>query len=112
MGFDCFAYCSKLDDVTCEIETPISGDFFREVYIDKATLKVPEASLVSYRATSPWSGFGTILPISLSGINDVNANKEATIDAIYDIDGKISTPTSRGIKIVRMSDGTTKKVLK
>ncbi|MDO5771376.1 MAG: hypothetical protein Q4Q28_04460 [Bacteroidales bacterium] len=80
--------------------------------IENATLYVPEASLESYRVTSPWSDFGTIKPISPSGIDDINASKEATIDAIYDLDGKVSSTTSRGIKIVRMSDGTTKKVLR
>ena len=107
-----FANCEQLKEVTCEIETPISGTFFTQVPLDLATLYVPDASLESYRGTSPWSGFGTIEPISPSGIDDINASKEATIDAIYDLDGKISSTTSRGIKIVRMSDGTTKKVLR
>ena len=102
----------QLRSVTCEIETPISGDMFNSSPIENATLYVPDASLESYRGTSPWSGFGTIEPISPSGIDDINASKEATIDAIYDLDGKISSTTSRGIKIVSMSDGTTKKVLR
>lgn len=98
--------------MTCKIETPISGTFFTQVPLDLATLCVPEASLESYRVTSPWSGFGTIEPITPTGIDDINASKEATIEVIYDLDGKISSTTSRGIKIVRMSNGTTRKVLK
>ena len=71
-----------------------------------------EASLDAYQTTSPWSGFGTILPITSTGINYNTANKEVTIDAVYDLDGKRSNGTSRGLNIVRMSDGTTRKVMK
>ena len=104
--------CSSLKTVTCEIATPINGDFFPETPIDQATLYVPEASLEAYKTTSPWSGFGTILPITSTGINYNTANKEVTIDAVYDLDGKRSNGTSRGLNIIRMSDGTTRKVMK
>ena len=98
--------------MTCEIETPINGDFFVFTPIDQATLYVMEASLDAYQTTSPWSGFGTIQPITSTGINYNTANKEVTIDAVYDLDGKRSNGTSRGLNIIRMSDGTTRKVMK
>ena len=110
LGDDCFAYCYEISEVTCKIATPISGNFFSDVPINQATLKVPETSLEAYRTTEPWSGFGTIEAFSTSGINNNYINREVTIDAVYDLDGKISSTTSRGIKIVRMSDGTTRKV--
>ena len=98
--------------MTCEIETPIYGDFFGYIPINQATLYVHEASLEAYKTTTPWSGFGTILPITSTGINYNTANKEVTIDAVYDLDGKRSNGTSRGMNIIRMSDGTTRKVMK
>ena len=98
--------------MTCEIKKPISGDFFGYTPIDQATIYVPEASLEAYKTTSPWSGFGTILPITSVGINYNTANKEVMIDAVYDLDGKRSNGTSRGLNIIRMSDGTTRKVMK
>ena len=97
--------------MTCEIATPIKDDFFPGTPIDQATLYVLEASLDAYRTTSPWSGFGTILPITSTGINYNTANKEVTIDAVYDLDGKRSNGY-RGLNIIRMSDGTTRKVMK
>ncbi|MDO4159812.1 MAG: hypothetical protein Q4D41_05105 [Prevotellaceae bacterium] len=46
-----------------------------------------------------------------TGINTVSDNKEVKEVARYTIDGaKISTPT-KGLNIVKMSDGTTKKVI-
>ena len=96
--------------MTCEIETPINGNFFAST-IYKATLYVPEASLEAYKTTSPWRRFGTILPITSTGINYNTANKEVTIDAVYDLDGK-SSNGYRGLNIIRISDGTTRKVMK
>ena len=90
----------------------IKGDFFLDTPINQATLYVPEASLESYKTTYPWSGFGTILPITATGINHITANKAANIDAIYNLDGKRSNGTNRGLNIIRMTDGTTKKVMK
>ena len=98
--------------MTCEIATPIKDDFFPGTPIDQATLYVLEASLDAYRTKWPWSGFGAILPITSNGINYNTANKEVTIDAVYDLDGKRSNGTSRGLNIIRMSDGTTRKVMK
>ena len=112
LGDYCFRDCSSLKTVTCEIKTPINGYFFYETPIYHATLYVPDASLDAYRTTSPWRGFGKILPITSTGINYNTANKEVTIDAVYDLDGKRSNGTSRGLNIIRMSDGTTRKVMK
>ena len=98
--------------MTCEIPTAIEGAFFSGTPIYDATLCVPESSLDSYKATSPWSSFGTILPISSDGIGEIATDGEAGIDAIYNLEGKRCNGTDRGLSIIRMSDGTTRKVLK
>ena len=98
--------------MTCEIPTAIEGNFFSSTPIGQATLYVPESSLLSYQSTSPWSSFGTILPISTTGIGEIATDGDACIDAIYDIGGKRGNGISRGLNIIRMSDGTTRKVLK
>ena len=69
IGYDCFENCTSLNTVTCEIPVAIGGDFFDDVPIDKATLYVPKASLASYKATAPWSGFGTIEAIAGKVVN-------------------------------------------
>ena len=35
-----------------------------------------------------------------------------TVEAVYDLEGKRNNNMSRGVNILRMSDGTTRKVLK
>ena len=98
--------------MTCEIPTAIEGEFFSDTPIEQATLYVPESSLDSYKATSPWCYFGEILPISPDGIGEIATDGEAGIDAIYNLEGKRCNGTNRGLNIIRMSDGTTRKVLK
>ena len=39
-------------------------DVFYNSYAEYINLHVPEASLNAYKTTSPWSGFGTITPMS------------------------------------------------
>ena len=98
--------------MTCEIPTAIEGSFFPFTPIDQATLYVPEASLESYRTTADWNGFGIILPISSSGIENNTIVKSDAIGAIYDLDGKRSNGARRGLHIMRMTDGTIKKVMR
>ena len=97
----------------CEILTAIERyTLFDFSPIYEATLYVPEASLESYKTTYPWSAFGTILPITSTGIENNTIGESATLDAIYDLNGRQSNGTGRGMKIVRMTDGTTRKVMK
>lgn len=111
LGNDCFMNCPSLTKVICEIPTAINkSSLFRATPIEEATLYVPKASLASYKTTSPWSDFGAILPISGAGIESITVD-EPTIEAIYNLEGKRMNNMSRGLNILRMSDGTTKKVL-
>ena len=60
--YEAFAQCSNLEDVYCYAEkiSYISGDIFKDSYIEYATLHVPSSALSYYQTTAPWSGFGTI----------------------------------------------------
>ncbi|WP_051617644.1 BspA family leucine-rich repeat surface protein [Prevotella sp. HUN102] len=49
---------------------------------------------------------------SATGISATTASMDATIKAVYSTDGKLQTELQRGLNIVRMSDGTTRKVIK
>ena len=112
LGGGCFNRCKSIKTMTCEIPTAKKGYFFSDTPIEQATLYVPESSLDSYKATSPWSSFGTIQPISTTGIGEIATEGDACIDAIYNLEGKRGNGISRGLNIIRMSDGTTRKVLK
>ena len=113
LGYHCFEECSSLKTVTCEIPAPIGDNsIFTNAPINEATLYVPEASLNSYKTTSPWSGFGTILAIKSSGIETNTVGTSATVDAIYNLEGKRNDGIRSGMNILRMSNGTTRKIMK
>ena len=63
IGEKAFADCAELTDVYCYAENvPSTGsDAFVDSYIEYVTLHVPAASVEQYKATAPWSNFGTIV---------------------------------------------------
>ena len=76
---------------------------------------MPAASLETYRNAVSWNNFGSIVALTdedpkPTGIKNVRSN-EITEKRYYSIDGKQTTIPQRGLNIIRMSDGTTKKVI-
>ena len=65
IGNNAFSSCDGLTSVTCEAtEVPSTGSYvFNNVSQSSATLYVPTSALESYKATSPWSGFGSIVAL-------------------------------------------------
>ena len=65
IGNYAFSGCSGLTDVCCYAEDvpTTSNNAFNVSPISTATLHVPAASISAYKATEPWSGFGTIKAI-------------------------------------------------
>ena len=117
LGEVCFQSCSSLKTMKCEIPTPIKSSsayfgFFYNTPIGQAKLYVPKGSLAAYRTTSPWSGFGTILPLESSGIESRTIGTVADVEAVYGLDGKRCEGMKSGMNIIRMSNGTTRKIVK
>ena len=65
IGDYAFDGCDDLTDVYCYAENVPSTEYnvFNNSDIRKATLHVPAASIEQYKATAPWSDFGTIVAI-------------------------------------------------
>ena len=70
IGDAAFHSCSNLKHVYCYAENvpstgyyPWEDNIFENINIQSATLHVPESALEAYSTTSPWSGFGNIVPL-------------------------------------------------
>ena len=103
IGEGAFRGCSSLTDVYCYAEEiPYTATkAFHESNIENTTLHVPASALDSYRATAPWSEFGTIVALT----DEEMGVEQFTIDnariTIYDLRGRrVATPTKDGIYIV------------
>lgn len=72
-------------------------------------LYVPEGTKGAYSEADVWKDF-IIEGTTATGINGAHAD-EATETARYDIIGQKLLRPASGINIIRMSDGTTRKVL-
>jgi hypothetical protein len=80
IGHQAFSYCSSLKDVWCYAENvpTTKSAAFDYSPIASATLHVPAGSVNSYKTTSPWSKFGTIVAI-----------QKTTYTLTYIVDGEV-----------------------
>lgn len=116
---EAFMKCQSIKDLYCYAEqVPETNNplIFAESNIRNATLHVPASSLEAYRNAEQWKDFGSIVALTDEDpkpTTDINTPPIMQMPAIverYSIDGKrISSPQS-GLNIIRMSNGTTKKV--
>lgn len=117
IGEQTFRLCSSLADVYAYTEqVPQSHRFaFSGSNYKHATLHVPATSLEAYKNAERWKDFGSIVALTdndpkPSGIQAIN-NGVMTAKRYYSIDGKQIAMPQRGLNIIKMNDGTTKKVM-
>lgn len=78
---------------------------------EQVVLHVHPESLEAYREHPIWSKFSAIEGDIISGISGIIADPEARIVDIYDLQGHRLPALAPGLNIVRMSDGTIRKLL-
>ncbi|MBP3745151.1 MAG: leucine-rich repeat domain-containing protein [Prevotella sp.] len=115
IGNFAFSGCS-LTELVCYAETPPFCDYIilEGVNISLCTLKVPKGSKDAYRQADGWKDFVNIEEVEVTGIEAVTAEgvSNADITDIYDLNGRRRDALQPGVNIVKMSDGTTRKVIK
>ena len=85
-------------------------DAFENTPIETASLFVDDNSVNAYKTTSPWSGFGKIMGFDeAAGIYSITIG--TTNAHIYDMQGNRLDNVRKGVNIIRMKDGKTKKVM-
>lgn len=114
-----FAACTSITDVYYYAEqVPETG---KDVFVDSnhtnATLHVPAGSIDAYSSAEQWKDFGNIValtdddPKPTTVVIAPAATQKPTIVECYSFDGKSISVPQRGLNIIRMSDGTTRKVV-
>jgi hypothetical protein len=120
IGRYAFLFCRILTNIYCYAEQvpEINGHPFEEGFYSvysNATLHVPAGAIDAYKNAEIWKNFENIVALteddpSSSDIKDINNDIMAT-ERYYSLDGKFITTPQRGLNIIRMNDGTTKKII-
>lgn len=111
MNFTVFQECKVLKNVFVysEIVPVFNFPYFVDYNPSDATLYVPENALLEYMTTNPWGGFGKFIKIETTGIG--NIEMEHNIPHVYSINGARLDKLHRGINIIKMDNGKSKKLL-
>ena len=112
IGNSAFGECKGLTSVTSLAQMPpwAGEDTFPAAAYLNAMLYVPIGSLDSYKSATCWKNF-LIEEKDVSGVEGVKADDNLVEKARYSLDGKMLLAPEKGVNIVKMSDGTTKKVV-
>ena len=107
-----FEYCENIGEVVCYSETIPNTAYnaFEGSYINYANLFVPFSSIEEYKSKRPWSNFGSINAIDGTAIESVEIDNNE-IKKVYSLDGKLRNTIKKGVNIIQMNDGKTKKVI-
>ena len=108
IGVGAFYECSDLRKVVSKAIIPPACDLqvFRGINWE-CTLYVPQECINAYKAAPQWKDFYKIE----TGIKNVFKPASATEAMRYSTDGTRIASPKKGINIIKMSDGTVKKVL-
>ena len=110
IGDEAFSDCTGMKKLVSKTAVPpVCGpQALDDINKWECTLYVPQESLDAYKSAAQWKEFFFLE----TGIKDVpNTSSSATESARYSTDGTRIASQQKGINIIRMSDGTVKKVL-
>ena len=110
IGYSAFDYCSRLTSVYVSWQSPISGAGFYRIDKSKCILYVPQGTYQNYLLADEWGDFENIVEYDPTGINSVTNSAETKEVSRYSMDGQLLSAPTKGVNIVKYSDGSVKKV--
>ena len=111
LGEYAFQNCRDLTSVYVSWQSPIpTGSAFYGVDISKCTLYVPQGTEQDYWLAPVWGDFGKIVEFDATGIDKVTTSNDAKELSRYSVNGQRLSAPSKGLNIVKYSDGSVKKV--
>ncbi|MCD8303864.1 MAG: hypothetical protein LUC86_03415 [Prevotellaceae bacterium] len=113
IGNNAFCYCTSLTSITSlNPEPPTCASVYSFGYVDtnNCTLTVPEGSKNKYASADVWKDFLNIEEEDLTGVNAASATGDGQEVSRYTLDGKRVNTPQKGVNIIRLSDGTVRKV--
>ena len=119
IGSYAFSCGIKLSTVNVNMNIPIEIDesvfefkgenYSKDIIYLAATLNVPKGSKNLYSNVKGWKKFANIQEVDFSGVETIK--QKSTPTSYYSVSGEKLNNVHHGINIIRMSDGTTRKVV-
>ncbi len=115
IGGAAFQNCRDLTSVYVSWSVPNSvnsaSSAFSGVDISKITLYVPQGTETDYFLADVWGDFGKIVEFDATGIDKVTTSNDTKELSRYSVNGQRLSAPSKGLNIVKYSDGSVKKVV-
>lgn len=89
----------------------LNDNYNKDIIYLAATFNVPTGRKALYSNVAGWKKFMNIQESAFAGVDGI-ASDTATPAKYYSVNGKQHSMALRGLNIIRMSDGTMKKVVK
>lgn len=113
IGYRAFSDCCNLVSIYVSWETPLKfkrTSVFSETDKQKYTLYVPKGTYLDYWLSDDWGDFKNIVEYDVTGVDNVTTSTDVKEISRYSVKGqRLSAPT-KGLNIVKYSDGSVKKV--
>lgn len=108
------AFIDMTDLTTIKMLNPVppvlTQDILKQVEYPLVTLEVPMGAADAYRKADIWKNFTTIKESEGAGVEETTVAEPVVVGA-FTMDGVSVDPESKGLIIVKYSDGTTRKVM-
>lgn len=111
IGRNAFTNCNSLTSVIClAAQCPVCENETLLTDYEIVKLSVPKESVALYQSTAPWSSFANIEGIEVTGIDNVKLSN-SNVNSVFNFGGMMTKGVKSGMNIIRMENGTTKKIM-
>ena len=112
IGSSAFSYCSGLTSIYVYSEKvpKIGSDVFYYVDKKKCTVYVPKGTYADYRSSN-FGYFENIVEFDATGIDKTTTSTDVEEVSRYSVNGQRLVGPTKGLNIVKYSDGSVKKVV-
>lgn len=107
IGLDAFKGCKNISEIyVYAIKPPTGGSNFDDVVKQSCTLYVPRGTYMDYFLAEGWGDFLNIVEFDATGIDNPDLSCKPKPVDYYNINGMKTRRQTKGLNILRMSDGT------
>ena len=115
IGQEAFSDCTAMTKLITKAMTPPNclSQALDDINKWNCTLHVPKGTTPLYQQAAQWKEFFFIDDDAPTAINDVNGNENMNhkVKSIFTIDGKPLAKPQKGMNILKISDGTVRKIV-